>query len=254
MTKSVLVTTHDDSSLELMRPFVGDIYYYNDINLQSPAPTTDLVYFRDPFNDLAHPTTEERLGQVLHHFFAANPSCKSIDGYRQVSDFYTEDKWQQYQSFGTEFMPETWPADEVEFIPGEMILKKRISCRCRDIFFDQQNSKEINLQDYIAQRRVKISEEMRVFFVRGEVFRTAAIRSSKTETSKVKVKGFRELTDDEVDFIHAAMRKIPALDFVGVDLGILDDGRKIIIEYNRSPQFAGFYKVTGINIAKKLFL
>lgn len=253
MTKSVLVTTHDDRSLDLMRPFVGEVCYYDEVDPKSPPPATDLVYFRDPFNDLAHPTSEQRLGDILYNFFLVNPNCKSIDGYRQVTDFYTEDKWRQYQSFGPDFMPETWLASDIDFVEGEMVFKKRISCRCRDVFFDQNSAKALRSPDYIVQRRVKIVEEMRVFYVRGEVFRTAAIRSSKTETSKVKAIGYRELKDDEVEFIQSAMQQIPSLDFVGVDLGILDDGRKIIVEYNRSPQFAGFYRVTGINIAEKLF-
>lgn len=254
MTKSILVTTHADLSLELMRPFVSEIYYYDEITPEFTFPVADLVYFRDPFNDLSRPTSEEHLVEVLHKFFAVNPNCKSIDGYREVPDFYTEDKLKQYQSFGPDFMPETWLASDVEFVEGKMVLKKRISCRCRDIFFDQKNAAALRHNpDYIVQKRVNIVEEMRVFFVRGEVFRTAALRSSKTETSKVKVYGYRELTDDEVDFIKAAMHQAPSLDFIGIDLGILDDGRKIIIEYNRSPQFTGFYKVTGINISEKLF-
>ena len=49
------------------------------------------------------------------------------------------------------------------------------------------------------------------------------------------------------------MQKMPELDFVGVDLAIEEKGNLLIIEVNRSPQFMGYYKVTGVNLAEKVF-
>ena len=247
--KTALWTTHADLSLELLRPYVTDIYYYDE-SLESPSGY-DQVYFRDPFNDPASPTSDERLMQVLTEFFEKNPQAYSLDGIREVQDFYLEDKYLQYQKFGSDVMPETVLATEIGEWREGLILKKRISCRSRDIYFAVP---EFGLtEDYIVQRRERIRQELRAFYVRGKVCAVAEIRSTKTETQKVKALGWRELTKEEMDFIAQAMQKMPKLDFVGVDLALLEDGRKVLIEVNRSPQFAAYYRITGTNVADELF-
>ena len=148
-------------------------------------------------------------------------------------------------------MPETWLAREREFTPGEMVVKKRISCRCRDVHFEIPE--DVNLDSYIVQRRVNIIQEMRVFYLNGQVFRTAETRTSKTENSGVKVLGEIQLTDEQMNFVAKAMTKFPELDFIGADLAVLDDGSFAIIEINRSPQFKRFYEVTNINLAELVF-
>lgn len=250
LMKSALFTTHADLALPLWEPNVDTIYYYND-ELPATFPQFDKVYFRDPFNDPTDPTLDSRLEEITTQFFHNNSDCYSIDHVHTVEDFYIEDKWRQFYQFGKDFMPETWLAREREFVPGEMVVKKRISCRCRDVHFEIPEG--ANLDSYIVQHRVNIVQEMRVFYLNGQVFRTAETRTSKTETQGVKVIGEIQLTDEQMDFVKRAMAKFPELDFVGVDLAVLDDGSLAIIEINRSPQFKGFYKVTGINLAELVF-
>lgn len=248
--KSALFTTHADLALPLWESHVDAIYYYND-ELPETFPHFEKVYFRDPFNDPLDLTTDGRLDEITTKFFHDNPDCYSIDHVKTVEDFYIEDKWRQFYQFGEEFMPMTWLAREQEFVPGEMVIKKRISCRCRDVHFTVPEN--VNLDSYIVQRRVRIKTEMRVFYLNGQVFRTAETRTSKTESQGVKVLGEHQLNDEQMDFVARAMQKFPELDFVGVDLAVLDDGSLTIIEINRSPQFKRFYEVTGINLAAKVF-
>lgn len=248
--KSALFTTHADLALPLWGSNADTIYYYND-ELPVTFPQFDKVYFRDPFNDPTDLTLDSRLEEITTQFFHDNPDCYSIDHVHTVEDFYIEDKWRQFYQFGKDFMPETWLAREREFVPGEMVVKKRISCRCRDVHFEIPEG--ANLDSYIIQHRVNIIQEMRVFYLNGQVFRTAETRTSKTESQGVKVIGECQLTDEQMDFVSRAMAKFPELDFVGVDLAVLNDGSFAIIEINRSPQFKGFYKVTGINLAEKVF-
>lgn len=248
--KTALFTTRADVALPLWQDNVGQIYYYKE-ELPTTYPEFDEVYFRDPFNEPKVPITDARIAEVMTKFFENNPNTYSIDGVRELDDLYVEDKYRQYQEFGSEFMPRTWLATEKEFEPGKMVLKKRVSCRCRDVYFEVPEGLDLN--EYIVQERKNIKEEMRVFYLKGEVCRVAETRTSKTEKQKVKVLGWRELTDEETDFVSRAMKKMPEMDFVGVDFAILEDGTKIIIEVNRSPQFMGYYKVTGVNLAKKVF-
>jgi len=46
--------------------------------------------------------------------------------------------------------------------------------------------------------------------------------------------------------------KILGYEFAGVDLAETKDGRKVILEVNRTPGFSGFELATGINIARKV--
>lgn len=249
--KSALFTTRADKALPLWEGNVDQIYYYKE-NLPEHFPEISEVYFRDPFNEPSLPISDDKIDEITRRFFADNPETYSLDGIHTIDDYYIEDKYRQFQEFGLEFMPQTWLASEVEFVPQEHILKKRVSCRCRDIHFEKPSG-GVDLAEYIVQDRRQIREEMRVFYLRGEVLRTAETRTSKTETQKVKATGYRDLSDAEMDFVKRAMAKMPELDFVGVDLAVQENGELMIIEVNRSPQFAGYYRVTGVNLAEKVF-
>lgn len=252
MTKSstALFTTRADKALPLWEGNVDQIYFYKEA-LPEHFPEITEVYFRDPFNEPDVPIADAQISAITQRFFADNPAAYSLDGIRTIDDYYVEDKFRQFQHFGLEFMAPTWLASEHEFIPGEYVFKKRISCRCRDVHFVQPDG--VNLAEYIVQERRAIREELRVFYLRGEVLRLAETRTSKTETQKVKALSYRELTDAEVEFIQRAMHKMPELDFVGVDLAIQENGEFLIIEVNRSPQFAGYYRITGVNLAERVF-
>lgn len=248
--KTALFTTRADKALPLWQGNVDEIYFYKE-DLPEHFPEISEVYFRDPFNEPDLSIEDHKIDEITRRFFEDNPEAYSLDGIHTIDDYYIEDKYRQFQHFGTEFMAETWLASEHEFLPKQHIVKKRVSCRCRDIFFDKPA--DIELEEYIVQERRQLKEEMRVFFLRGEVLRIAETRTSKTEEQKVKATGFRELTDREVDFVKRAMSKMPELDFVGVDLAVQENDELLLIEVNRSPQFAGYYRVTGINLAEKVF-
>jgi len=252
MTKNIsaLFTTRADKALPLWEGNVDYIYFYKE-DLPEHFPEISEVYFRDPFNEPSLPISDDKISAITERFFSDNPEAYSLDGIHTIDDYYVEDKYRQYQHFGTEFMPETWIASEHEFLPKQHVFKKRISCRCRDVYFEQPA--DVDLRDYIVQERRQIREEMRVFYLRGEVLRVAETRTSKTENQKVKATGYRDLSDAEIDFVKRAMSKMPELDFVGVDLAVQENGELMIIEVNRSPQFAGYYRVTGINLAEKVF-
>ncbi len=247
---TALFTTRADKALPLWEDNVDHIYYYKE-DLPEHFPEISEVYFRDPFNEPNLPINDTRIDEITKRFFRDNLEAYSLDGIRTIDDYYVEDKYRQFLKFGTEFMPPTWLASEYEFIPGEHIFKKRISCRCRDVHFEKPA--DVELERYIIQERRQIREEMRVFYLRGEVLEIAETRTSKTENQKVKATGYRKLSEAEIDFIKRAMQKMPELDFVGVDLAIEEKGNLLIIEVNRSPQFMGYYKVTGVNLAEKVF-
>ena len=248
--KSALFTTRADKALLLWEGNVGQIYFYKE-ELPEHFPEITEVYFRDPFNEPALPIDDTKIDAITQRFFQDNPNAYSLDGIHRIEDYYIEDKYRQFEQFGLEFMPQTWLASEQEFLPQRHVFKKRVSCRCRDVHFERLEN--VDLKEYIVQERRQIREEMRVFYLRGEVLRVAETRTSETEHQKVKATGDRDLSDAEIDFVKRAMAKMPELDFAGVDLAVQENGELMIIEVNRSPQFAGYYRVTGINLAEKVF-
>lgn len=247
---TALFTTRADKALLLWEGNVDYIFYYKE-DLPEHFPEISEVYFRDPFNEPNLPIDDVKIEAITKRFFQDNPGAYSLDGIHTMDDYYVEDKYRQFLKFGTDFMPQTWLANEHDFVPGQHVLKKRVSCRCRDVHFEKPA--EVELEKYIVQERRKIREEMRVFYLRGEVLKVAETRTSKTESQKVKATGYRDLSNTEIDFVKRAMQKIPELDFVGVDLAVEENGNLLIIEVNRSPQFMGYYRVTGVNLAEKVF-
>ncbi len=59
-----------------------------------------------------------------------------------------------------------------------------------------------------------------------------------------------ELTSELSD-LALKISKIMNADYCGIDI-IFKDGRPLVLEVNSAPQFKGFEKVTGINVARKL--
>lgn len=248
--KTAIFTTRNDPSLELLKPYANKTYYYNDTLTLAGFPKFDRVYFRDPFNDPKSPADKSKLDKLLAKFWSTNKNCKSIDNIIQASDLFFEDKYRQYKMLGVKFMPKTFLASKTTFKNGLSIAKKRISSRAKGIILEKPTTSLTD--EYIIQPRLDIQEELRIFVIYDKVLPIAAIKSSKTESTKVKIIANRKLTRNEINFINSALQKLQKLDFIGIDLAILNDSSLKIIEVNRSPQFLGYKRTTGTNLAEIL--
>lgn len=247
---SFILTTKSDQSLDFFAPKNSRIAYFEDSDTDLKTILSsqifDVVYVRDPFNtgsyDLSNIETKLSILQKLQ------PSAKYVDNTRTLDDVLIEDKWRQYQLLGT-YMSPTKLASKASFISGEHIAKKRISARSKDILFSV--GKPLN-DDWIVQDLVVIEEELRVYVVRGKVDSSASIKSSKTNNTKVKVVGSRSLDESEIAFAQEIAHLLPAMDFVGLDIGLTSDG-PVLIEVNRSPQFKRYNELNKVNILERLF-
>lgn len=127
--------------------------------------------------------------------------------------------------------------------------KPRLSSRGRGIVL-----RKINIdpsQRYIRQPLLPIKGEYRIYGLFSSILPVAAVRSSKTATSKVKVIGVEEIPQNLLGFAEKVYKKLPRLELVGFDVVLLEDGRPILLEINRSPQFTRYNEVTGINLAEE---
>ena len=80
-----------------------------------------------------------------------------------------------------------------------------------------------------------------------------AVRHSMTQEQATQAVDSRKLTQDEIDFAQKVGQQAPHLDIVGLDIARTTDGRSCLIEVNRSPGFAKFHTLTGVNLADILY-
>ena len=248
----LIVTTGKDVSMKHLisaARSVGikaQIALYGDVT--KPNYNHDIVYFRDPFNQNDY--NHDQIKQTVKSIIDSSAQSIFVDNCRHFDDLLIEDKWRQYQLLA-EFMPPT----EIlkgndKFIDGQHIAKDRLSSRGRGMVF---HKKDINSRrSYIIQLILKITSEYRVFGVNGEIIAKAAVRSSKTVQSKVKMLRVDNISTELLEFSRKIYQRLPQLQLVGFDIAVLESGEQILLEINRSPQFSRYNEMMDINLVNKL--
>lgn len=235
--EKAIVTTKTDASARFFRENGWKVYLYDSIEDDFFEQKNNLIYYRDPFNDVSYRPDEQKTNYLIGKF----NHIRSIDGITSFNDLLLiEDKWVQAKNYEN-YMPKTKLFSQVTFIPGKHIAKKRISQRSKDILFDLEDHQ---LDDnWIVQELLRIKEELRVYAVFGNVIPEATIKTSKLD-GKVKVVGGRKLKAKEIEICETIAKK-SGLDFLGIDLVVLENGETKVLEVNRSPQFSRFVEIFG---------
>ncbi len=254
MNRIALITTKSDKSATL---FISEVnkkwfhFLFIDYSIDNERFSSqlvdfnpDLLYLRDPFNTLNY-----SLGNIQNKV----EICKSInanyiDQTSDIEDLLFEDKWVQYQKFSKYQAKTELFVDKASFKSERFIYKPRISSRGRGINFDQIPPVD---GSYIQQEKLLIIKEFRIFVVSGEILPQIALRSSKTENSKVKQRGVFDIktVSGLEDFVDEIMSLIK-FDLVGLDVAVLNNNEFKLIEVNRSPQFSAYFRDSGTNPAE----
>jgi hypothetical protein len=243
----LIVTTRSDSSLEyFLQDNVYVAYFEDAVPAFVGVITThhfDIVYLRDPFNTgiLSLETIATKLDLVQKH---VSSGAYYVDQVRDVQAILIEDKWRQYQRWRP-WMPHTILGGSVDSITGQLVAKKRISTRSRDIRFDIRSADVTS--DWIVQKRLALQEELRVYVLFGQPIVSAGERRSKSPTQRTSVTGLRRLSSEEQMFTEKITEQMKELDFVGLDIGVTPSGL-CLIEVNRSPQFKRYNELSGSNL------
>jgi ATP-grasp domain, R2K clade family 3 len=249
--KTLVVTTISDKSSGLLNEnFSGDVILYEEteklIVEGSLKNDYKYVYFRDPFNTKSYDIKAIKLAVDLVR--VNNSSAYFVDGVKTFDDLLQEDKWLQYLVFH-EFMPMTNLLSGVgDFIKASHIIKKRISSRARGVHFEY--IPEYSDGNYIVQEMMEIVKEYRVYCIGNNIINTVCVKSPKTALQKVKILEVEKISKDLELFSENIRPYTKKLDFYGLDIARLDDGSLRLIEINRSPQFAKFQGLSGLNLAK----
>ncbi len=252
---NLVVTISTESSLSLFQPH-ADIVLLDKYDTIQESNIYDTVYIRSHFSQ---PSTtpqrfSEQINDIIGRVRTINPGVRIIDGMQSSDEIVAfEDKWHQYSSFAS-FMPHTeqYEADMSlqQFV--RPIFKNRLSSMSKGVTWNEQ---EIGYDsgNWIVQESIDIAEELRIYSICGEIYPDAAVRQSKTLEHGTEAMAVRHLNQDETKFAGEIMRHVPKLDFVGLDIVRTKDGKFLLIEMNRSPGFAKFAKLSGVNLARILY-
>lgn len=204
----------------------------------------DYIYIRDPFHFTSEKSEfEEKIRFILKH-------CKDsymIDSIQDLEDIYFEDKWAQYQIFSA-FMPKTQILKDAKELNDRKIIKKRISSRSKGIVFDAKDLSGKDVSEYIIQDKINIEKELRIYVIFDEIIKTASIKTSKTEESKVHVTATETLSPELENFVQEIIKKTK-FDFMGLDI-VKEKNELYLLEVNRSCFFTGFFRETSMNLAE----
>lgn len=252
---NLVITVSLDSSIVLLENYADVIV----LDKGSPLSITKkykTAYIRSHFSTPGYTPQDfhNEIDNLAHQARRLNLGVEFIDSMLDTDEIvHFEDKLSQYQLFG-DYMPRTEAynqnTDTLSF--ARPVFKKRLSSRGRDVTWDITKA-DSSASKWLVQESLDISQELRVYIIRGKVYPTAAVRQHMTEGAAMQTISSRELTEDERAFAAKIAAKCPDLDMVGLDIAAVTDGRFHLMEANRSPGFAKFYMLTGINLASLLY-
>lgn len=241
--------------LDLLAVFADVIRLDKDLIEDVRAPY-DTVYMRSHFSEptLTPEYFRSEMTTLVHTLKTMNPNVRFIDGMDTVDAIMAyEDKWLQYLTYGA-FMPHTEQYnDTVDMTKFKHpVFKNRLSSRGSGVTWNQAKANPSN-GEWIIQESLNIQEELRIYVILGEVYPLAAVRCSMDAGQKAEAIDFRELTDEEIRYTQEVMRQSSSLEVVGIDAARTVEGDLKVIEVNRSPGFATFEQLTGVNLARVLY-
>lgn len=253
--KHLVIAVSPDSSLELLGSF-ADIIVLDKDQLPVNMPHYDTLYIRSHFGQPALLPQKFRteIKNLVQQAKQKNPDIKFIDGADTVDKILAfEDKWLQYKTFN-DFMPKTRLLEDGLNNSSfkRPIFKKRLSSRGNGVTWDIEKVTSF-AGDWIIQESLDIAEELRVYVIHGEVYPIGAVRRSMTSEQNTQAVDSRDLVQDEIDFSIKISRQAHNMDVIGLDIARTSDGKLRLMEVNRSPGFAAFAKLTGVNLASLLY-
>ena len=254
--KNLVITVSLDSSINLLQNF-ADIITLDNKNVTHPIEGAyDTAYIRSHFSrpSMSPQSFRSEIEALANRLIDLNPDVKFIDSMDTVDSIISfEDKWLQSRIFSM-FMPRTelynHSSNTLSF--SNPVYKCRLSSRGVGVTWDKKEADD-STENWIVQESINIDEELRVYVINNEVHDVGVVRQNKTPQQKVRAISTRKLQDDEINFVLSVMNKAPDLDFVGLDIVRTSEGDLSLIEVNRSPGFAKFSELSGVNIASALY-
>ena len=250
----LVVTVSPESSVDLLSKH-ADIILLDQVNVTKVLSIYKSIYVRSHFSkaELQPQNFQDTITAIVSRAKSLNPNIHVVDGMDTVEKIIGfEDKWNQYQIY-SEFMPQTRVLNTKNNTNSQkFIYKKRLSSRGLGVTADLSEVTG-SVNDWIAQEKLDIDEEIRVYIIRGTVYPLGAVRSSMTTNRKTLSINARELINDEIAFASAISQRSNELDMIGLDVARTNDGTLQLMEVNRSPGFGAFAELTQVNLSDVLY-
>ena len=119
----------------------------------------------------------------------------------------------------------------------------------------RQHVEQYNPSQSLLQQFLPTGEDYRIIVIQGKaVGAMKRIAPHGQFISNISAGGFAQPVplSSELKKLSETAAKLFHLDFCGVDIMCDPEGIPYVLEVNRHPQFQGFEKATGINVAEKL--
>jgi len=238
-------------------------YLYNDLTRKSlplpkiPSGKNVALLARQPYvaNAIEH-SADALLHMILSEFSFASVFDDKL--YQQSFMRYEDKLYQSYVLQKLELpFAQLWNTTKPKAIVFPIIAKKRISSRHNANYVLHDRSelqtfmKDFDTAQYIFQTYFPLKADYRILICKGKLLGTVARDAWLEEGNKtiVKVAGATEVPS------KIAQQAIKLSDYIGcdlcgIDVGETETGDFFFIEYNPSPQFLGFERETGRNIAE----
>lgn len=152
----------------------------------------------------------------------------------------------------------------LELVTFPVIVKKSNSSQGRGVYRCQnaeevqalfKNNPDIVIRDCLIQEYIDFPGDIRVFVVGNEILgamrRTPQAGQWKGNVHQGALAEPYEINSEIRELVETVLSDPHRSEILGVDVMLGKNG-PVIIETNRSPQFAGFEQSTGINVAGKI--
>ena len=175
-----------------------------------------------------------------------------------------DDKAFQQSVFEDLKMPVPRLIDLKENLSNEwpLIIKRRVSSRGKGVYLlkdreqYQRYFERRNINEYIGQEFVDIEHDLRVLVLGGAILGVMERKVIHHPEGRLGVRSFktRPLSFLPASVVSNVFRVSYDLgiDFCGFDVGLKPDGSYVFLEYNPTPQFLGFERITKAGVGKKV--
>jgi len=256
--KLIMLTTAKDFSAKLIAEEAKKIsldyciIFYKNIKKKIHIKKESKIILRDPYQGGDY---SRKMKQILSKYYSQVILDKKC--FRKFSQY--EDKLFQVKFFQKNkvSVPPIFSAKKIYACP--IVIKKRISSRGKGNWLiesqEEQDSffKKNQLKDYIIQKFEKPEKDFRILILNNKILGIVSrrIKYKRDKTIKVKVLKGKARLPQKIKTESLRLAQKLGADFVGIDV-IYSKKKYYFIEANLAPQFKGFARATGINVAKKI--
>lgn len=267
----IIIATETDISAKLIKEAAEkvadtDFYYYQELAAQSLPTITLKNHTPESILIARQPYTANQVEQNYVPYLAAilekYSFKKVLDGKLYEHAFVQyEDKFYHnylFEKFGMTFAPFA-DISKPEAIEYPIIAKKRLSSRAESNFIIKSSDElrrfifATDVTQFIFQKFYDLVADYRVLILNNQLVgvarRKVVIKYGYKAT--VQVDSIGEVPQDIADQC-CELTKHLGCDLCGFDVGETKEGKLFFIEYNTSPQFNGYQRETGKDLAAEI--